>query len=143
MNSSPLDSILFKWKMSLTNSILFKWKMSLTNSILVPGGQPPTSLMWVPVPLVLHLSHLVSLTHSHFKLPSHSSNFKDSSFPLRLSPSLSPSSNTLQTLSDPLIQHYSLLPIFPLFLHSHLCILGGSAGGYLGPSSWWLHVYHK
>ena len=30
--------------------------------------------MWVPIPLVLHLSHS-TLTRSHFKLPTHSSNF--------------------------------------------------------------------
>ena len=105
----------------------------------------------VPLPPnFLRLSHSMSLTHSlqHASL----SLFKDSSFslfenfvtkdqfPLTLhshliSVAFSPLCLSLccflplqtlgkhsQTLSDTLIQHYSLLRIFPLTLHFHLCL---------------------
>ena len=147
--------------LSSLDQIQFKWKTSPMNSISVPSGQPSTcnvgpsstsspslsqshSLPHTSnFPLTLRtsskLSQSHSLTHTSSNFPltlQTSKTLKDSSFSLRLFPSLYLSlllslfSNTLQTLSDP-----------PR--HCHFCILGGFAGGYLGPSSQWLHIYHK
>ena len=97
------------------DSILFKWKLRLTNLISMPGGQPSMCLIWILVvpfssnslrlshsvpfsPNFLCLSHSVSLTHS----PQHTSLslFKDPSFSL--------------------FENFATEDQFPLTLHFHL-----------------------
>ena len=119
--------------LSSLDQIQFKWKTSLMNSISVPSGQPSTCNVGPSSTSSPSLSQSHSLPHtSNFPLTLQTSKtLKDSSFSLRLFPSLYLSlllslfSNTLQTLSDPPRHSHATLPLYTVIFVFWVALLVG------------------